>query len=107
MELIPAPGRVTKTHSFILISLLLFFDLVQAIAHVFETDGALSATTILVINLVMGFLANLVRLYQQQIAVTPEQKVELVEAAAATPVKKGETDPQITVAVTNPPKGST
>lgn len=104
MELVPAPGRVAQTHSFIIGALLLLFDLVQAIAHVYETEGALSATTVVVINLVMVFAANLTRMYQQQIAVTPEQKIEMVEAVLAAPVKAGTEDPQIKVRVNNPPE---
>lgn len=88
MELIPAPGRLLKQHSFIISSLLLLFDLVQAVAHVYETQGALSVTTVAVVNLVMLFLANVAKLYQQNIPVTPEQKEALIQAAKAAPIKQ-------------------
>lgn len=104
MELIPAPGRQLKTVSFWLITILILADTALALVAYFGELHLLSAPAVTTINALLGALILIAKQYQQQIAVTPEQKVAMVEAAAAAPVKAGHVDPQIAVTVNNPPQ---
>lgn len=87
MDLIPAPGRQLKTYSFWLLALLAFFDLANVLVAYYGEQHLLPAHAVYTINAVVAFLALLVRQFQQQIAVTPEQKAALIEAAEAAPLK--------------------
>lgn len=103
MPLIPAPSRVLKQYSTWILIALGLFDLAHVLLAGMAGIHVVTAQQLAVANLVLAFLSGAAKLIQQHIPATAEQKVEIVERAAALPVKKGEIDPEITIEVSAPP----
>lgn len=103
MELIPAPGRQLKTISDWLAIALIVLDAVHGLLLVFGDLHLMRPEALAATNATIAALILVAKRIRQQIAVTPEQKVAMVEAAAAAPVKVGHEDPAIAVIVNNPP----
>lgn len=90
MELVPAPSRVFKTYSMWLLIATGVFDLAVVMIKTMTDLHVIGAETALTVNAVMVFLTGVVRLIQQNISTTTDQKVALVESAAEQPMKPGE-----------------
>ncbi len=103
MELIPAPGRQLKTWSMWLTIALVVFDTTAAVLHVLDAAHLVPAVVVTIGNLLLGAAIGIAKMLRQQIPLTPEQKVAMVEAAAAAPVKPGHADPEVVVTINNPP----
>lgn len=101
MEIVPAPARVFKTYSMWLLIATGVFDLAVVMLKTMTDLHVIGAETALVINAVMVFLTGVVRLINQQIPASTEQKVALVESAASQPMKPGETP--VSVEIQPPP----
>ena len=102
MALIAAPGRQLKTYSAWITIALVLIDGGIGIANALGEAHVVSVQSLTVINSVLGALILVAKAVQQQIAVTPDQKVDMVLAAAQAPVKAGHQDPQITVTIQDP-----
>lgn len=103
MELIPAPGRQLKTISDWLAIGLILLDGTAAVLAIFADLHLMQPEQLAAANAFIGVLILVAKRIKQVIAVTPEQKVAMVEAAAAAPVKPGHADPEVVVTVNNPP----
>jgi hypothetical protein len=90
MELIPAPGRAFRTWSMWLLIATGIFDLAVLLLKTLTDLHVMTAETVLIVNAVLAFATGVVRLIQQQIALTTEQKVAVIESAASQPMKPGE-----------------
>lgn len=104
LELVPAPGRQFKTWSMLLAIAIGSFDSLMLLLKVFADIHWLSAEQLLAINAMLTFLLVPLKLLQQYIPITTEQKVELIETAAAQPVKPGHEDVGITPVVIDTPR---
>lgn len=96
--LVAAPARVFKTVSFWLAIVGSATDLVVGLLKAFEVAHVMDGNTLLLVNAGWLFLVGLAKLIQQQIALTKEQKQEMVEAVLNAPTKPSQvlpnTEPQ-------------
>jgi len=99
MNIVAAPGRQFKTYSMLLAIALGSFDALLLMLKAFADIHVISNDVLLIINAVASFLIVPAKLIQQYIPLTTEQKVDLVEAAAAQPVKVGQQDVSATTTV--------
>lgn len=90
MQLVPAPARQFKTWSMILIIALGSADAAYLLISAFGDLELLSKQAVLAINAAIAFLIVPVRLIQQHIPATTEEKQDLVAVAAAQPLHRGE-----------------
>lgn len=97
MDIIAAPARQLKTVSFWLVVATGVFDLAVTFLQTLGTLDILSAKNIALINAVMAFLIGVARFIAQQIAVTTDEKVDIIAAAAAAPVKAGHSDVNVEI----------
>lgn len=102
MELVAAPGRVPKTFTFWINITIVIIGGIQAGSSAFSPffDPKLFAA----ITTALGGLSVALSYIKQNIPVTPEQKVAMVDSAASAPMKAGQADPGVTVTVANPPE---
>lgn len=93
ITVIPAPSRVLKQVS----TWILMLAGVGDLAHVFlATLGDMhyvSGTTLGLINAGLVFLAGAAKMVQQNIALTADQKADMIEAVKAAPDKGVPADP--------------
>lgn len=92
MNLVPVPIRQFKTWSMWILIAITALNFAGVIANYLNNRSIFSPETFALVNGSLAFLGTIAKLIQQQIKVTSEQKLELIEAAAATPVKTGEVD---------------
>ena len=97
IEIVPAPGRQFKTWSMIIVIALGSVDAAYLLLSTFGQMDLLSKEAVLAINAVIAFLIVPVRLIQQNIPATTEQKIAVVAAAAAQPVHAGESNIEVKV----------
>lgn len=87
MNMIPAPGRIFKQWS----TIILLFAGIGDLAHVLLASLAdlhyLTATQLGLFNAVLAFAAGAAKLVQQNIALTEEQKVDMIAAVESAPTK--------------------
>lgn len=101
MQLVPAPSRHFKTWSMWLIILAGVVDLTVLLTKQLADIHVVTVEELAVINAVLAFLAGAVRLIQQQIAMTAEEKIDTIAVTAAQPMKPGE--PEVDVQVNGTP----
>lgn len=89
MKIIAAPWRQFKTYSMLLAIFIGGFNAIIALIETLGTIDLLSIKSVLIINAVLGFLLVPAKLILQNIPVTTKQKVDMVAASAAQPIKKG------------------
>jgi hypothetical protein len=70
-------------------------DLAVVMMNTLSADGIVSATTLAVSNAILMFVIGTVRLIQQQIPFTTEQKVDALTVMAEQPMKPGEVSPEV------------
>ncbi len=97
MEIVAAPARQFRTYSMLLGLFIGSFDAIVLLLNTFSDLHVMSTTTVLAINAVLGFLIVPAKLILQNIPATTEQKTAIVEAAAAQPIKAGETNVKVKV----------
>ena len=90
MELIAAPFRQIRTWSFILTVFLGSSGAILAMFQTFQDTEVISSTTAAILVTIITALTAAARFIVQNIPVTEAQKVALVSAAAAAPMKPGE-----------------
>lgn len=91
MALAAAPRRVAKTWSVLALGLLALTDVALAFVHAL-TEFTVSAPMALVINSGVALFIMGLRFTAQQIAVTRDEKIELLTAIANEPMRPVETD---------------
>jgi hypothetical protein len=79
------------------------FDALMLMMNTFSDIHLLSPTQVLAVNAVLGFLIVPAKLIKQEITATTEQKVELINAAAAQPIAAGQPDVTARVVTVPPP----
>lgn len=97
MDIIAAPARQLKTVSFWLVVATGIFDLAMALMQTLGSLHMLSANSIAVFNAIMVFAIGAAKFVAQQIAVTTGEKVDIIAAAAAAPVKAGHSDVNVEI----------
>lgn len=97
MQLVSAPGRQFRTYSMWLVIIGGVFDLGIVLANTLSADHLISATTLALVNAVLAFAVGTVRLIQQQVPFTTEQKVDALTDLAQQPMKSGETPVEVRV----------
>lgn len=97
MQIVPAPGRQFKSFSMILGLFIGSFNALALLLQVVGSAHVLSAQTVLLINGVLAFLIVPAKLLQQQLAVTTDQKIAIIAAAASLPMAEGHADVQTQV----------
>lgn len=86
MELVPAPSRHLKTVSFIIAASTVVIDIAYILIDAFNDQ--MEPETLIMINAGLAAAIKIANLFKQNIAVTTEQKKELVEVAKETNVKE-------------------
>lgn len=97
IELVPAPWRQMKTYTMWLGILIGTLDAAMLLVAQFTNLNILTPTQVLGINAVLGFLIVPAKLILQNIPVTTDEKIAVVAAAAAQPVKAGEQNIEVKV----------
>lgn len=106
MQLVPAPARHFRTWSMWLLILAGLVDLAVLLAKQLVDVHVVTVEQLAVINAALAFLAGGVRLVQQQIAMTAEEKIDTIAVTAAQPMKPGEPDVEVQVNGTPLPPAS-
>lgn len=92
MKIVAAPLRQFKTYSMILGMLIAGFDSIVLMFEVLADTEVLSVKAVLLINAILGLLIVPAKLILQNISVNTQQKIAIVAASAAQPIKKGSKD---------------
>lgn len=86
MVLIPAPMRQFRTYSMLLVIGTGVLNLGVILTHTLSELHVVSATNLAIIDAVLMFVIGTVRMIQQQVTTTTQEKVAIVEFAAAQPM---------------------
>ena len=97
LELVPAPGRQFRTYSMLLAIALGSFDALLLLIKVFTDVHVISTETALLVNGILTFMLVPLRLLQQYIPLTTEQKMDMIDSASWQPVRDGYRDVQVKV----------
>lgn len=97
MQLVPAPARHFKTWSMWLLILAGLIDLAVFLVKTLTDAHVVTVETLAIANAVLAFLTGAVRLIQQEIAMTAEEKIDTIAVTAAQPMKPGEPDIDVQV----------
>lgn len=92
MKIVAAPSRHFKTYSMLLGLFIGGFNSIVALVEAFGTTDIISSKYVILINAILGFLIIPAKMIYQNISVTTEQKIDMVTAAAAQPIKDGNKD---------------
>lgn len=92
MKIVAAPARQFKTYTMLLGLFIAGFDSFVLLWEVLGTTEIISMKAALIINAILGVLIVPAKLIYQNISVTTEQKIDMVSAAAAQPLKDGNKD---------------
>ena len=90
IALVPAPLRQFKTYTMLLGIAIGSFDALLALIEAFGDLQVMSHSAVLVTNAVLAFLIVPAKLIAQSVPATAAEKIELVQAAAAQPLKSTE-----------------
>lgn len=89
MKIIAAPFRQFKSYSMLLGLFIGSFNAILAMVETLGSIDVLSNKSVLIINAVLGLLIVPAKLILQNIPVNTKQKIDIVAAAAAQPIKEG------------------
>ena len=103
MALIAAPARQLKTWSTVLLLSIGVFDLAVAFAKTIGDLHVMNDNTFAALNAGLVFVATVLKFIRQNIPLTTQQKADIVEAAAAQPLKQGEEDITVHINATQVP----
>jgi|SRR5688572_157194 hypothetical protein len=87
MEMIPVPSRVFKQVSTWILIVLAVGDAAHIVLDVLLDNQLLTAAQLASANAILGALATVAKLVQQNIKLTEQQKETLIEAVANAPTK--------------------
>lgn len=92
MKLIPAPMRQFKTASMILVVIVGVLNLGVVLLAALAGLEVITIKGLAVGNAVLMFVIGSVRLVHQQVAMTTDQKVDMLDDVSAQPVHAGQAD---------------
>lgn len=109
MKLIAAPARQFKTWSLIITAFLGTSGAIVALVQTFSELNIISSTVGAALVAVIATLAVIAKFIVQNVPVTENEKIAIVSAAAAQPMKPGEDNVTVRIdskkAVPSTPKG--
>ncbi len=108
IQAVPAPSRVFKTWSMLLLMADGIFNLASVAANTLSEAQIIGHETSIIINTVFVFLIGASRFVAQNIQMTTKQKHDVVKAAAAQPMKPGSANIKVkmdNLIVPSTPKG--
>lgn len=88
-ELVPAPWRVLKTYSFVLVIATGIFDSAIVLMQTFADMHLMSAHTLAMVNAGLMFAVGIARMIAQNIPISTADKTAIVAFAAQQPMKTG------------------
>lgn len=95
MEIVAAPGSQFKHYSMWLGIAIGTLDALILLISRFSDLHILTLEQVLGINAVLGFLVVPAKLVRQHLLLTTDQKIAVVTAAAAQPVRAGQSDIEV------------
>lgn len=90
MEMIPAPTRTLKTWSMRLLFVAGLFDSGVALVHLLSDAHIMDAGTLALVNAALVVASGGARFVAQQIPISTEDKIAMIESVAKAPVHPGE-----------------
>lgn len=97
MQIVATPRQSFKHYSMWLGIAVGSFPALIALIETFGQVDLLSSTAVLAITSVLGFLIVPAKLIKQHLEVTHDQKTEMIEDVASTPMKPGEDNISVSI----------